>query len=206
MIAALDLSLTCTGIVGANSADWLHHMAGHRGYDFASGVIRAETRTGAMKGCDTPQSQSRAISALVDAIVYTTLRGHWNARLVYIEDRVASRGGANFGTSDLHALVRRELDRLGIEWKLVTSSAVRKLLLGSVPRKGSVIQRPGPKDGRMRSKKLTAGEVAKLQVQQAFRAAGACEAWGLDVTDALAVLNWGMADNGLPCYSQAKVE
>lgn len=98
----------------------------------------------------------------------------------WIEQYAFSQANAAHSLGELGGVVKLALVSAGIEIHTVTASQARKLLLGVNPRKG-----------------------AKVAVAKALRAAGA-QFDTLDEYDAMAVLNFGLAEAGGYCFAQGE--
>lgn len=177
MIIALDLSLTCTAAVAAPE-DWGGNWAKVSVCEFSATPLpklkKDEQRV------VTEMDRTIRIGLLAcaigekcrDAMQAETI----GINRVFLEQRAfAKHNAANGQTADLHAIVKFQLARAGIDFEALTATEARKLLLGKVPRRG---------------------QDAKDAVQATFRAAGCPIEWGQDITDALCVLNLAMSRLG----------
>lgn len=100
--------------------------------------------------------------------------------VAYVEGYAFSQRLAAHALAELGGVTRLELVRAGIDVRTANMGSARKLLLGRVPRQD-----------------------AKVAVAEAFRAAGVPLDWSLDVTDAMACANLGLAELGGYCFAQA---
>lgn len=173
VLVALDLSLSCTGIVAA-STGWGGHWGCVPSTTVACAKLlklaKGEQRN--MRDEERFDRVSKHAANVVHAAIL--LEGVLSLPVHFLIEQRA-QGLARFDNqgnlAELHSLVKDQLSRAHISWDMVNMSSARKLILGTVPRKG---------------------EDAKNAVQASFRQAGCPVEWGKDQTDAMCVLNYGM--------------
>ena len=160
MIVGIDLSLRRSGMVAVPEAwdlDWTAVRTATAGYPLGRSAS-TEEHIGRL----------RTVSGAVVAFV----REH-DAKTVALEEYAfAQRGAGSREIAELGGVVKVALAEAGVEVRIVTASAARKLLLGAVPRAG-----------------------AKAATFEALRAMGATFETD-DEADAFALANWLSAELG----------
>lgn len=112
--------------------------------------------------------------------------------VAWIEGYAFRQNNSAHTVAEVGGVVRAELVRAGVEVRTVMMQTARKLLLGKLPR-------PQKKAKRKRGEPKP--ETTKDLVAATLRAAG-IEFRTLDEYDAMAVLNWGMAQRGRFFFAQ----
>lgn len=183
LLVGLDLSLTCTGCIAA-PLDWGGDWSKVTAREYSAAPLPKLKRGEARELTEVERFSRIAHLGLQVSEWCWNLHGRnipagvdrATPAHVWIEERAMSKQNrANGQTAELHAVVKFQLARMGIDFRMVPSTECRKLLLGNVPRRG---------------------DDAKDAVQATLRAAGCPIEWGQDLTDAGCVLNFAMVING----------